>query len=451
MKEKLRLRKLCWETMFGQELVKLTVLDTVFTIGTTFVGDFMRAFLLRVLNPCWFWDLEKRFPKYPDFKVAENILHLVNNQGMIWMGLFMAPGLPAINLVKLAIIMYVRSWAVMTTNVPHETVFRASRSNNFYFILLLMMLFLCTLPVAYTVVWLKPSWHCGPFSDYNPMYKVFTEKLMRLLPRQLHGLLDYVTSPGIVIPVLVLLFLVINYLISQTGLLRESNEDLKEQLHRERTEERRKLMQNKQGGGGAAAGQLSDRWKKLLGSAMSSARESQDYRRVSEAATPGGETGTTYSERAVDVPAVFARPPPPKRTQAEREAAAASTLAGVLRSRLARKRAAAAAAAGKGAKTEEESKGKRGGNGKNNKGHRLSGGSLPGPSERGSMCNKFAMGDTESSSLSVEQLEDDNEVFVSAGPGTVSENGGDAAGQQGENAPKIWISRSASMEHDDLD
>ena len=66
---------------------------------------------------------------------------------MVWMGLFMAPGLPAINLVKLAIIMYVRGWAVMTTNVPHETVFKAG-SNNFYFVLLLIMLFLCTLPVS---------------------------------------------------------------------------------------------------------------------------------------------------------------------------------------------------------------------------------------------------------------------------------------------------------------
>ena len=42
------------------------------------------------------------------FQVAENILHLVNNQGMIWMGLFMAPGLPAINLLKLVIILYTR-------------------------------------------------------------------------------------------------------------------------------------------------------------------------------------------------------------------------------------------------------------------------------------------------------------------------------------------------------
>ena len=66
---------------------------------------------------------------------------------MIWMGLFMAPGLPALNLIKLAILMYLRSWAVMCTNVPHETVFKASKSNNFYFALLLLMLFLCTLPV----------------------------------------------------------------------------------------------------------------------------------------------------------------------------------------------------------------------------------------------------------------------------------------------------------------
>src|SRR5690348_2820494 len=113
--------------MFGQELVKLTVMDLIFTVGFIFVIDFARAILVRVLNPCWCWDLEKKFPQYGDFKIAENILHLVNNQGMVWMGMFFSPGLPALNLVKLVMLMYIRSWAVMTCNVPHETVFRASR------------------------------------------------------------------------------------------------------------------------------------------------------------------------------------------------------------------------------------------------------------------------------------------------------------------------------------
>ena len=90
------------------------------------------------MNYCWFWDLERSFPGYPQFDVAENILHTVNNQGdqmilslilqcntgMIWMGLFMAPGLPLLNLIKLISIFYIKSWAVLVTNVPHETVFK---------------------------------------------------------------------------------------------------------------------------------------------------------------------------------------------------------------------------------------------------------------------------------------------------------------------------------------
>ena len=79
-----KLSRLCWETMFGQELVKLTVMDLIFTIGYILGMDFLRAILVRILNPVWCWDLEKHFPQYGDFKIAENILHLVNNQGMIW-------------------------------------------------------------------------------------------------------------------------------------------------------------------------------------------------------------------------------------------------------------------------------------------------------------------------------------------------------------------------------
>ncbi|XP_034232808.1 transmembrane channel-like protein 2 [Thrips palmi] len=257
-----RLHGLCWETMFGQEMVKMTVMDLVMTVGGTLFIDFFRAVFVRVMNNCWCWDLEKKFPQYGDFKIAENILHLVNNQGMVWMGMFFSPGLPLINLVKLAIMMYLRSWAVLTCNVPHEVVFRASRSNNFYLALLLTMLFLCVLPVGYAMVRLRPSVHCGPFSRYLHTADIFTNSLRNALPAFLHDALNYMASPGIVIPLLLLLFLVIYYLLSLTNSLREANNDLKIQLRRERTEERRKMFQivdGRRGGGG----DLADKWRRL--------------------------------------------------------------------------------------------------------------------------------------------------------------------------------------------
>jgi hypothetical protein len=78
------LRSLCWETMLGQELVKITVMDLVMTLISTLIMDFIRALFVRFMNPCWCWDLEKIWPEYGEFNVAENVLHLVNNQGMIW-------------------------------------------------------------------------------------------------------------------------------------------------------------------------------------------------------------------------------------------------------------------------------------------------------------------------------------------------------------------------------
>ncbi|CAG9838897.1 unnamed protein product [Diabrotica balteata] len=268
---KARFRSLCWETMFGQELIGITVWDLIMTIVPSLGMDFFRGIFVRVMNRCWCWDLEKKFPKYGDFKVAENILSLVNNQGMVWMGMFFCPGLVLVNVVKLYITMYFKAWAVMTCNVPPEVIFRASRSNNFYYALLLSMLFLCVLPVGYTIVWIKPSWHCGPFSKYQRISYIFTETIKENVPDVVQRALDYITSAGIVIPLLVLLVLIIYYLMSLTNSLREANDDLKIQLRRERTEERRKMFQladRRRRGGSGESNEIStapsNKWKRLL-------------------------------------------------------------------------------------------------------------------------------------------------------------------------------------------
>ncbi|XP_030385868.1 uncharacterized protein LOC115632759 [Scaptodrosophila lebanonensis] len=261
----MNLTTMCWETSLGQELSKVIVFDGLMSILAPLCIDFLRALFVRYVNQNWCWDMEKTFPQYGDFKIAENILTLINNQGQVWMGIFFSPGLVLINLVKLMIMMYFRSWIVLTCNVPHEVVFKASKSNNFYLSLLLTMLFLCVLPVGYAIVWLRPSWHCGPFSEYNRIAEFITNTTRNALPKQLHEPLDYLTSSSTVIPLLLLLILIIYYLISLTGALREANQDLRTQLQKEREEERKKIFkvpEVKQAE--PTASTLTNRWRKVL-------------------------------------------------------------------------------------------------------------------------------------------------------------------------------------------
>lgn len=59
------LKGLCWETSFGQELVKLTLTDLYMTIVTTIFADYLRAVVIRYCNGwpcCSFIDLEITFP-----------------------------------------------------------------------------------------------------------------------------------------------------------------------------------------------------------------------------------------------------------------------------------------------------------------------------------------------------------------------------------------------------
>uniref|UniRef100_A0A8C9WC85 Transmembrane channel-like protein n=1 Tax=Scleropages formosus TaxID=113540 RepID=A0A8C9WC85_SCLFO len=220
----------CWETMVGQEFVRLIVSDTMTTYITLLIGDFLRAVFVRFFNYCWCWDLEYGFPSYSEFDVSGNVLGLIFNQGMIWMGAFYAPCLPALNVLRLHVSMYLQCWAVMCCNVPQERVFKASGSNNFYMAMLLVILFLSTLPAIYTIVSIPPSFDCGPFSGKKRMYDVIQETLENDFPLWFGKVFSYASNPGLVLPFILVMILAIYYLQSTSKTYKAANMDLKKKL-----------------------------------------------------------------------------------------------------------------------------------------------------------------------------------------------------------------------------
>nr|XP_034370864.1 transmembrane channel-like protein 3 isoform X1 [Arvicanthis niloticus] len=233
----------CWETYVGQEMLKLSVIDMLFTVASILLIDFFRGLFVRYLSDYWCWDLESKFPEYGEFKIAENVLHLVYNQGMIWMGAFFSPCLPAFNVLKLIGLMYLRSWAVLTCNVPHQQVFRASRSNNFYLAMLLFMLFLCMLPTIFAIVHYKPSLNCGPFSGQEKIYDIVSETIENDFPTWFHAVVGHISSPVVILPAVLLLFMLIYYLQSIARSLKLSSQQLRMQIQNARSEDKKKVAQ----------------------------------------------------------------------------------------------------------------------------------------------------------------------------------------------------------------
>ncbi|NXE62002.1 TMC1 protein, partial [Calcarius ornatus] len=226
----------CWETMVGQEFVRLTVSDMMTTYITILIGDFLRAVFVRFFNYCWCWDLEYGFPSYSEFDISGNVLGLIFNQGMIWMGSFYAPCLPAINVFRLHTSMYLQCWAVMCCNVPQERVFKASRSNNFYMAMLLFILFLSTLPAVYTIVSIPPSFDCGPFSGKTRMFEVISETLEHDFPSWFGKVFGYASNPGLILPFILLMVLSLYYLNATSKSYKEANLELKKKLQSVRIE-----------------------------------------------------------------------------------------------------------------------------------------------------------------------------------------------------------------------
>ncbi|XP_059934507.1 transmembrane channel-like protein 5 isoform X4 [Mesoplodon densirostris] len=145
----------CWETLIGQEIYRLLLMDFVFSLADSFLVEFLR----RIIGMWLITSLGLQ-----EFDIARNVLELIYAQTLVWIGIFFCPLLPFIQMITLFIMFYVKNISLMMNFQPLSKAWRASQMMTFFIFLLFFPSFtgaLCTL--AITIWRLKPSADCGPF------------------------------------------------------------------------------------------------------------------------------------------------------------------------------------------------------------------------------------------------------------------------------------------------
>ncbi|KAL4239388.1 TMC domain [Mactra antiquata] len=152
----------CWETYFGQQIYKFFVTEFFVDIALTFLYELPRKLLTTKLD----YSLAKKIGP-AEFDIAINVLDLVYGQALCWLGFFFVPILPALTVIRLIVLFYLKMLSALYNTVPAEKPYQAARSNAFFMITLLITFFLVSIPMGYVLVELEPSPMCGPFRIYH--------------------------------------------------------------------------------------------------------------------------------------------------------------------------------------------------------------------------------------------------------------------------------------------
>ncbi|XP_004855860.2 transmembrane channel-like protein 7 isoform X1 [Heterocephalus glaber] len=223
----------CWETQVGQEMYKLMIFDFIIILAVTLFVDFPRKLLVTY---CSSWKLIQCWGQQ-EFAIPDNVLGIVYGQTICWIGAFFSPLLPAIATLKFIIIFYVKELSLLYTCRPSPRQFRASNSNFFFLLVLLIGLCLAIIPLTISMSRIPSSKACGPFTNYNTTWEVIP-KTVTTFPSSLQSVIHGITSEAFAVPFFMIICLIMFYFIALAGAHKQVVIQLREQLSLESRDKR---------------------------------------------------------------------------------------------------------------------------------------------------------------------------------------------------------------------
>ncbi|XP_061222948.1 transmembrane channel-like protein 7 [Neopsephotus bourkii] len=214
----------CWETEVGKEMYKLTIFDFMIILAVTLFVDFPR----KLLVTHWSCKLVQWYG-LQEFRISDNVLEIIYGQTICWIGTFFSPLLPAIATIKYFIIFYIKKISLIHTCKPAARPIRASSSNFFFLLVLLIGLILAFIPLGISIAHIPSSKACGPFRSFNTSWEVVPDTILGF-PTGLQQVFHGIASEAFAVPFFVVICIILFYFMALAGAHKRVVEQLREQL-----------------------------------------------------------------------------------------------------------------------------------------------------------------------------------------------------------------------------